>query len=204
VSVEQHPVVRYAVRTQRIVTGGLAPTMAADTDAVFRAVNVNQAPGDPAPGAGPRDTMPRLVLMWHDSLLAPAVDWRAGDRLDLDGHGIVELLEAPVATQLHAGVTRWQANAMPVAVLRPLAANVITQSGAAQGAVTIAVWRASTTERARGETIDYQGEAGVEHAALLTPENRRLAVGGAVLRVTGATVESSPPRVMLELRAPDG
>jgi hypothetical protein len=199
--------VRYAERTQQIVTGGLAPTLTADLFPAFQAVTVVNASGDPGPGAPPRDTMPRLALTWHDSPLWPGAGWNAGDRLDVDGYGIVELLDAPAAIYLHAGVMRWTARAMPVTALRPMLANVVNQAGAplAGGSVTVAVWRPSKTDRARGETVDYQGEAGVEHAALLTPENRRLQLaGGSVLRVTGATVETSPPRVMLELRAPDG
>lgn len=189
----------FAQRIRTVNTTGLRPTVI-DAPGDWLRVQATRQPPEGA-GQAPRGIAPRLLLRWANTPLEAVPQLHTGERLEVDDHGLVELLEEPVGLRSAGRVVARQAHAMTIDDLYPLVVDVVEQGGGlVRGGVRCAVWQPEDSDQLRGTFTDYDAEAPVEHDDVLTT-NRALRLPDATtLKLGSHIVDSRPPRVRMRVR----
>lgn len=173
-------------------------------------VSVDTTPGSYFPlritapeGPGPTsDGSPRTSAAVHSLWFAPRAELlNPGDRLEVFGGDVLELLSKPAAVNVGRRTTGYQVSALPVDVLYPRSADVFDQGDATPVAedVELSIYSPTDTVRGTGDSRDYFAEAPAAHQSVLT-QNRIVRLGSEDFRIIGPTLSRELPYVAMTLR----
>jgi hypothetical protein len=155
-----------------------------------------------APGDDPRQA-PTAMLRHASRLTGPALDLRAGFRVENDSGTLIEILDNGTPVTTGSRLVGMSFACLPVDWLYPLTGVISDMDGNPTGIASLAIWGASEShDVSAGEFEDYDGSAAIEYASGLM-RNVDLMVGTTRYRILAAETDMGSMYVRLRLRKAD-
>lgn len=187
---------------RRIAVSGQRTVVVTDVpEAAFLAQFTPPDGGSSGDGRSPRDS-PAHTVRWRAGKFGPNLLPQAGDRVQI-ATASYELLEGTRELWEGPRLVGYEAEVMPVDTLYPYEAILTEQTGVVIATIPVALWESSDEHRDRGEYLNFDGEAPVEHLLAVT-RNRSLNLNGVPHRITSTMLDASGPRVKFTARVTRG